>query len=172
MQPKTPTPSPSPQLTVADIYYVLFKHKWMILIFSTLGLGAAAAIYFIAPPPYVSQAKLLVRYVEDSRAATGPGTDPTAVKPINSQPEGVLESEANILTSLDVAALAVDAIGADKILGKAKGATTNRELAALEIRKNLDVEVPRRGNVLEVTYKNSDITIVQPVLRKVIDAYY
>src|ERR1043165_9271875 len=172
MQPKTPTPPASPQLTVTDIYYVLFKHKWMILIFSALGLSAAIAIYFIAPPPYVSQAKLLVRYVDDSRAATGPGTDPSTVKPINSQPEGVLESEANILTSLDVAVIAVDAVGADKILGKAKSTATNRELAALAIRKNLDVEVPRRGNVLEVSYKNSDFTVVQQVLRKVIDAYY
>src|ERR1041385_7383311 len=135
MQPKTPTPPASPQLTVTDIYYVLFKHKGVILIFSALGLSAAIAIYFIAPPPYLSQAQLLVRYVDDSRPAPGPGTDPSTVKPINSQPEGVLESEANILTSLDVAAIAVDAGGVANILGKGKG-TTNRELAALEIRKN------------------------------------
>src|SRR5947207_13345511 len=100
---------------------------------------------------------------------TGPGTE-AQVKPMNSQPEAVLESEADILTSLDVAAIAADAVGVEKILGKESG-KTNREVAALVIRKNLVVDVPRRGNVLEVTYKNPDFTLVQPVLRKIIEAY-
>jgi Mrp family chromosome partitioning ATPase/uncharacterized protein involved in exopolysaccharide biosynthesis len=70
-----------------------------------------------------------------------------------------------------VTGAAAEAVGIEKILGN-HVSKTNRELAALIVRKGLDVQVPRRGNVITVAYSNPDITLVQPVLRKVIEAYY
>jgi uncharacterized protein involved in exopolysaccharide biosynthesis/Mrp family chromosome partitioning ATPase len=170
MQPRTPTPPPQPQLTISDIYYIVFKHKWLILIFSALGIGAAVGMYFLTPPPYISEAKLLIRYVEDTKALTAPGNE-AQVRQADSRGDGVLESEANIIMSLNVAAAAADAVGVEKVLGKASG-KTNREVAALAIRKGLDVEVPKRGNVLDISYRHPDLMVVQDVLKKLIEAYY
>ena len=55
-------------MNVHDILYVLFKHKWKILLCAAIGIGAAAAVFSLSPPAYESQAKLLVRYVVDTSA--------------------------------------------------------------------------------------------------------
>ena len=49
-----------------DILFVLFKHKWMILLLTCVGLAAAAAVYMQQRPIYQSTAKLLVRYVMET----------------------------------------------------------------------------------------------------------
>ena len=71
-QPKLVAPPAGPKLTappsslnVQDVLYVLFKHKWKILLCSAIGIGAAAAVFLRSPTVYESQAKLLVRYVVD-----------------------------------------------------------------------------------------------------------
>ncbi|MCU0779417.1 MAG: Wzz/FepE/Etk N-terminal domain-containing protein, partial [Akkermansiaceae bacterium] len=46
-----------------DIFFVLFKHKWMILALTCVGLAAAAVVYKKQKPVFQSTAKLLVRYV-------------------------------------------------------------------------------------------------------------
>ena len=79
MSQQKPIPQPS-SLNLHDILYVLFRHKWKIIISSTIGLCAAAAVFLLYPTVYESQAKLLVRYVVDrsaidqldSQATTGP----------------------------------------------------------------------------------------------------
>src|SRR5437899_4092603 len=51
-----------------DMYYVLFRHKWKIILFSLVGILAAAAMYVVTPPVYQSAAKLLIPYVLDREA--------------------------------------------------------------------------------------------------------
>src|SRR5437879_6439134 len=46
-----------------DIFFALFKHKKKILFGALVGIGAAAAVYFLWQPTYESNAKLLVRYL-------------------------------------------------------------------------------------------------------------
>src|SRR5690349_3589784 len=89
-----------PSLNIADIYYVLFKHKWKIVIPAVLGVMAAAYFYATTPPQYVSEAKLMVQYVQDTRAPgqEGPGNRP---RPIAQDPAVIMSSEAEILTSTD-----------------------------------------------------------------------
>ena len=40
-------PQPTRKLGIGDIYYVLFKHKWMILGFGVFGIATTAAAYRI-----------------------------------------------------------------------------------------------------------------------------
>src|SRR5438552_19181979 len=56
---------------LSDILFALFKRKWTIILCTLLGIIAAAAFYFLYPPVYESQAKLLVRYVLE-RSAVDP----------------------------------------------------------------------------------------------------
>ena len=62
--PETPPAGISP----GDIYFVLFRHKWKIIVLTALGLAAAAVYYFTSPPLYQSEAKIFIKYISDSHA--------------------------------------------------------------------------------------------------------
>ena len=51
-------------LTLVDVYFVIFRHKWKILILTALGLLAAGYYYHAKQPPYQSDAELLIRYID------------------------------------------------------------------------------------------------------------
>jgi len=38
---------PPAGMTVGDIYYVVFRHKWKIILLSLAGIAAAATMYFL-----------------------------------------------------------------------------------------------------------------------------
>lgn len=155
-------------MSLPDIYYVLFRHKWKILGFSAAGLVAAAGIYCFKPPLYTSAAKLYVRYVEDARLPNGTGN--SQVKLPDARGENIINSEVEILTSLDIAREVVDAIGAEKLLAKAGGGSDLNQAAAL-VKKNISVDVPKRSDVLKIIFQHPDREIVQPVLTQVIASY-
>ncbi len=156
-------------LGLADIYYVIFRHKWKILCLTVAGLLAAAAVYFMIPPLYVSEAKLFIRYVVESSMPSGIAGDPQIKNP-DPRGDNIINSEVEVLQSLDLATQVVEAVGAGKILGS--GVThTNKYLAAATLQKNLKVEVPRRSNVLRIAFQNPNRETVQPVLEQIIEAY-
>src|SRR5207302_1595874 len=79
---------------------------------------AAAAFYFLCPPVYESDAKLLVRYVLE-RSAVDPidGTKPTFQSSNDS--DRVIGAEIEILTSWDLAMQVAQAIGPKRLLAPA-----------------------------------------------------
>ncbi len=157
------------RLTLDDVYYVLFKHKWKIIICSTAGLLGAVAWVAFRPPRYESEAKLFIRYVLDSKS---PSPTPDGSRMISSYDgQSVINSEIEILNSLDLAEQVVDTIGADKILAKAGGGK-DRIRAANVVRKGLVVEVPNKSNVMRILFQHPDPDIVQPVLTGLIDSYF
>ncbi len=85
-----------------DVLFVLFKHKWKILLFSLVGFGAAAAVFFIQDPIYQSQAKLLVRYVLE-RGSVDPYQNQTSPGGRPGNGNDVINTEIEILTSVDLA---------------------------------------------------------------------
>src|SRR5947208_7038743 len=85
-----------------DIYFVLFRHKWMILLFSLAGIVAAAAVLVIKGAPYQSEAKLLVRYVQENRSMTPAEGDAQIRAPDIHGGETVINTELEILSSLDL----------------------------------------------------------------------
>src|SRR5687768_15541759 len=127
MQPKNPITPTTPTMNLGDIYYVVFKHKWKIFLFSALGLISAAVILFASKPPYVSEAQLMIQYQEDAKPVGS-----QSAKPIQLPLEGIMTAEASILKSLDVLGAAVDVVGAEKILGK-DAKTTNRSAALVAL---------------------------------------
>src|SRR5215471_1244628 len=102
-----------------DILFVLFKRKRTIIVFALLGIVAAAAFYFLYPPIYESQAKLLVRYVLE-RSAIDPieGTKPTFQS--SNDADRVIGAEIEILTSWDLAMQVAQAIGPKRLLAPAR----------------------------------------------------
>jgi polysaccharide biosynthesis transport protein len=159
---------PRAEMSLSDIYYVLFRHKWKILILSISGILAAVALYHFRPPIYQSQAELIINYVPEAKTML---LGNEMIVP-GSESEDVIESEIQILTSLDLAEEVVTNLGAAAILAQAGGGDNPLAAAAL-VRNNLHAEpTTRGGNVLLVTFRHPNPQIVQPILQEVINDYF
>ena len=167
-QPR-PLPQPS-SVNLQDVLFVLFKHKWKILLCVAAAIGAVASVYLRTKPVYESEAKLMVRYVVDR----------SAVDPLDSQPQrpgsydgnNLTNSEVQILTSWDLAEQVAEAVGVDRLVPGAK-AGTDKAAAAYAILSGLTTEVPKAGgNVIVVSYKNADPELARRVLEELVARYF
>jgi uncharacterized protein involved in exopolysaccharide biosynthesis/Mrp family chromosome partitioning ATPase len=160
---------PPAGMTLGDIYYVLFRHKWKIILLSLTGILAAVAFHFLKPPPYQSQAELQIQYVPQVRNLTLPGSDQKVIVPGG---DDIINSEIRILTSLDLVEEAVTNIGAANILAGVGGGSNVVRATGL-VRNNLLVEpADKGGSIIMVTFRHRDPQIVQPVLLEVINRYF
>jgi uncharacterized protein involved in exopolysaccharide biosynthesis/Mrp family chromosome partitioning ATPase len=161
---------PSTGISLGDIYFVLFRHKWKIILLSLAGFAAAAAVYFFEPPLYHSQAELLIKYVPAATQLTLAGDNQRVLVP-DSSGNDIINSEIQILTSLDLAEEAVTNIGASNILVGA-GSAANPISAAVFVRNNLQAApADKGGSVIVVTFSSPNPQMVQPVLQEIITDY-
>ncbi|HEY5041199.1 MAG TPA: Wzz/FepE/Etk N-terminal domain-containing protein [Verrucomicrobiae bacterium] len=152
-------------LSLADIYFVVFRHKWKIAILTVLGLAAAAAFYFKAQPPFQSQAEILIRYVVNT-SPVNPTDNNSQVIAFN-QNENIIKAEVSLL-NLDLFEEVATNVGPDKILAKLGGGN-DPIVAASTIQNNFKVTID--GSVLQLTYQNPDPTVVGRVLEAIVVAY-
>ena len=160
---------PSPSLTLGDIYFVVFRHKWKILALAAAGLAAAGIYFFLKQPPYQSEAELLIRYVQDSRSVN-PTENNSRVTSLMDLGASVMNSEMHILSSFDLAAQVATNIGPAKILAK-YGGGSDPTRAAFVVRQNLKVEGGKDSSVIHITFYHFDPDIVRPVLSEIITDY-
>ena len=99
-----------PEQSIRDVYFVLFRHKWKIIVFFLAVVTVVTVGTLVASSIYQSEAKLLIRVGRESVSL-----DPTAstgqVISIGQQRETEIKSELEILKSQDLIEKVVDAIG-------------------------------------------------------------
>lgn len=162
---------PPAAISLGDVYYIIFRHKWKIILTSLAGVVAAVGIYFLHPPPYESQAELLVKYVPESTQLALPGENQKVMIP-DPNGDNIINSEIQILTSLDTVEQAVTNIGASNILVRA-GIAANPISTAVYVRNNLEaVPADKDSSVIVVTFRSRNPRIVQPVLQEIINDYF
>ena len=165
MKPQNKAPAPS-GFGIHDVIYIVFKHKWKIILLSFIGFAVAGAMVFriMRDPTYHSVAKLMVRYVVE-RA----GIDPEAGTQMMS---GGLATEFEILTSRDTAIEVAEAVGPEKLIPDAKTPPTAAE-AAGRIQEGLEVEFPPGTlNMIYLKYRDADSKLATEVLNQVIQTYF
>jgi uncharacterized protein involved in exopolysaccharide biosynthesis/Mrp family chromosome partitioning ATPase len=154
-------------INLSDVFFALFKRKWTIILCMLLGIIAAVAVYFRFPAAYVSDAKLLVRYVLE-RSAVDPIDNTT--KPNQSKSmattDSVIDAEVQILTSWDLAMQVADTIGVKRF------GASSKEAAAGGILSKLDVTSSRGSDVINVTYKDRDPQLATLVLQELLSRYF
>ena len=165
--PETTDQAPPPSMGIQDVLYVIFKHKWMIILCTLLGLGAAATVYMLYPPVYESDAKLLVRYVLD-RTVIDPAEGNSNYSRAN---ENALSAEAEILTSYDLAQQVAEAVGVEQLAPESRGAPSGISLAAQTVQKGLWVS-PTHGNILLVSYRSGNPALATKVLQELVSRYF
>ncbi len=158
-------------LTPRDVIVILFRNKWKIILFTLVGLGAAAYFYQTMVPPYQSTAKLMVRYVVETSAVTPESSiDGERVRAVGGRGnEGVMGNELEILTSWDLAQEVAAAIGPAELLGDESA--TNLQAAAAQVKGNLVPSVARNSNVLNITYTHPNRELVTRVLGEIVNRY-
>lgn len=169
MQPLAAPQSQGPSLALGDIYYALFRHKWKIALATVVGILAAAAYFVRFPPPYQSEAKLFIRYVTETKGIA-PAADDIRTKSPDQRGETIMNSEVEILTSMDLAQQVATAIGPARIVAP-DGKSNNLNAAAAYVRKHLIVDIPARSSVIRLVFSHPDPEITQSVLREIIAQY-
>jgi succinoglycan biosynthesis transport protein ExoP len=157
-------------MTANDIFYILLRHKWKISICTFIGAVAAICFFCFHEPPFQSEAALFIRYVMENSTPGLPGGDTKAVSPDRGG-DTIINTEVEILGSMDLAYSVVDVIGVDKVLDKAKGVPKDRDHAALEVRGDLDIRPFPGSGVIRLVFAHQDPTIPQPALNAVVEAY-
>ncbi|HTV62237.1 MAG TPA: Wzz/FepE/Etk N-terminal domain-containing protein [Verrucomicrobiae bacterium] len=157
-----------PGMTPGDIYFILFRHKWKIILLSLAGVAAAAGYWWFYPPPFQSEAMLFIRYVLDNRAVSPDAKD--AVTSPDAMGQSIMNSEMEILSSYDVAEQVAKDVGPDKILAQYQGGNDPVQAADI-IKRNLTVEAPKDSSVIHLVFRSKDPSVVQPVLSDVIAVY-
>src|SRR5213593_2091623 len=175
---------------LSDILFALFTRKWTIVLCTLLGIIAAAAFYFLYPPVYESQAKLLVRYVLE-RSAVDPIEAEKAAAASSNYTDRVIDAEIEILTSWDLAVQVAQAIGPKRLLPPARdivaevaqaiglkrllppsGASATESEAARSIILNLKVISNKGSDIIFVSYKNHDPEMAPLVLQELLGRYF
>ena len=152
-----------------DALFVLFKHKWKIVISSALGLGAAASLYLTRKPLYESHAELVINSVLQRGGLDGHETEMAAG---GRGGEQVVNTEMLILRSGDLAAEVAEAIGADRLIPDSAEKASINDAAAV-VQGGLEVKTALKGsNALVVIYRNPDPQLTVDVLREVVKRYY
>lgn len=163
----TVAPEASSGMGVDDVLYILFRHKWLILAFIFLGAAGALAYRAMRPPFYVSQAKINIPYIKES-GPTGTGNE--TLKPSDVGPQSIINTEVEILRSLDVASNTAAVFGPEKILARRGGGSDVMSAAGM-ILSGTEVDPPQHTTVLTVAFRHPDPAVVQPVLGALVDMY-
>ena len=167
-EPSTKPPE-STGWSLPDVLFVLFRHKWKILLSTTVGVIVASGVYALYSPLYESQAKLLVRYVLD-RSAVDPLDSRAAAGGPSS--ESLINSEVEILTSRDLAVQVAETIGAERFLPRNTGGAVSPAAVAGRIRLGLTATVLKGTNIIVVTYQNHDPELATRVLNELVTRYF
>jgi succinoglycan biosynthesis transport protein ExoP len=158
---------PALGLKLTDIYYVLFRQKWIILGCLAVGLLAGIVVFLAQKTLYWSEAKLLVRYVTSTRSVEAVGSQ---TKSPDYGGENVINSELEILTSHDLCEEVARRVGPEKLLGKGRG--SNVVAAAEVVYKGIELNNPHRSNIIRVRFSHGDPAICQIVLGELIEEYF
>src|SRR5215471_19176775 len=181
---------PPSGVKVGDVLFALFKRKRTISICAAVGIIAAAAVYFIYPPSYQSEAKLLVRYVTE-RSAIDPVEAEKAAAASNNEADRVIGAEIEILTSWDLAMQVAQALGPQRLLPPPKdlssrllqrfglkqllppsGVSATEAAAAQSVASGLKVTSNKGSNIILVSYKNRNPEVATLVLQELLSRYF
>jgi uncharacterized protein involved in exopolysaccharide biosynthesis/Mrp family chromosome partitioning ATPase len=185
-----------PERSLRDFYYILFRHKWKVVLFFLAVITTVTAGTLLMPEVYQSDAKILVRLGRESVTL-----DPTAatgqVLSVSQNRENEINSELEILRSRELAEKVVDVFGPQAILEPqtqseerpVRAAASNfslhsvlsdiglddpvsaREKAVLKVLQGLNTEVLKKSNIIALSYQSTDPALAQKVLNRLLGLY-
>lgn len=167
--PEAPKSTAEDNLSIGDIYYLLFRHKTTILMCILLGMLGAAILFYISPAVFRSEARLLVRYVTETAVLDPAASGDRIISPGHGG-ENIINSEIQILTSRDLVEKVVDDMGVLRFDGRATNMANRTRMAEI-VQSRLQIEVPKNSNIISITFDGIDPVVSQEFLRRLTEAY-
>ncbi len=168
--PENRTEPEHSNFNLTSVLIAIFKWKRTILGFTLLGIIAAAAVYFLYPTVYESDARLLVRYVLERS-----GYDP--VDAVSGQrgsggltTDGIIAAEVSIITSWDLSVQVAEALGPNRVLPNSKSPSV--VAAAGAINSGLSTTTAKGSNIIGVAYVNNKPEVATAVLNELVNRYF
>jgi uncharacterized protein involved in exopolysaccharide biosynthesis/pSer/pThr/pTyr-binding forkhead associated (FHA) protein len=154
-------------ITLGDIYYILFRHKWKILVLAMLGIVGSVLLPTLWPQSYECSAELLIKYVADTSVPTGPTGDGSRTLYVDPAGRNIINTEMHVISSLDLAQEVATNVGPAKIVGVDASAVT----AAAMIHRDMRVDNPDGSDIIRIFYHHKDPTVAQQVCSQVVKTY-
>ena len=167
-------------ISLRDINYTLFRHKWKVTIFFLSVILIVSLGTFLSPKIYESEATLLVRVGRESVTLDPSATTGQVISTGYSRDAEIL-SEVEVLRSRDLVERVVETIGLDTFL-KGPGRRTEKAVAPTSaigdrdkiirtVMENLKIGVRKGSNIIQASYEGQGPELTQNVLIKLIDLY-
>ncbi len=154
-----------------DVLFILYKHKWKILVCALVGFVAAATVYFMPrKTSYQSTAKLLVKYVVD-RSLVDSGME-SNIGSTSQSVHTMLGAEFEILGSYDLALDVAQAIGPENlVINAGPDVKVSLDEAASQVRNGLRLSYPKGNTVITIGFRHPDPEMSRRVLEEVVTRY-
>lgn len=149
-------------------WYCILKHKGLALSSFVFGIAIAAIYWFASESVYFSTSAILVKYVVQPSELLNSASERTIVA-YGKRGEEIMDTELQILKSMDVARETAKVIGPEKIIGNV---VPDEIKAALMIKKGLDIRNERNSQTITITFKHTNKNIVKEVLDIYILEYF
>jgi uncharacterized protein involved in exopolysaccharide biosynthesis len=152
-----------------------FRHRQLSAAALSIALLAALVAAFVLPS-YESSMKVLVKHERVDPVVTA---DNVTQMPITQVTEQEMNSEVELLTSNDVlrkAAIDAGLVGTpsnwfEKLMSFGVSPEEREQAAVRRLAKRLDVEMVKRSNVIDVTYRSRDHELAARVMKSLAAAY-
>jgi len=158
---------PKETFGVNDVLYILFRHKWKILILSALGFGGAAFVYSNRIPLFQSTSQVLVKYVQNRSGVDNADSEMTTMGPMGIQ---VIATEVQIIQTQDLAIKVAEAVGPQRIIPEAGDQATAVD-AAQAILGRLEVGAVPGNPVIGISYSSPDPQLAVDVSNELLTQY-
>jgi succinoglycan biosynthesis transport protein ExoP len=169
------------RLSLMDVWRVLMKHRFVILLVSILCIAAAVFYAFRTKPVYQSVSRIEIK-PSTSQAVKILGLSSTSGD--SGQESTALQTEARVLQSdstLFQTAVSLDLISAVRNSGKKtsdKPARSSSDVTSYErsaligmIKNGLTVSIIQSTDIIEIRYRNEDPKLAAAVVNKLVETY-
>jgi uncharacterized protein involved in exopolysaccharide biosynthesis len=187
--------NPSPKHESPNVLDVVLRHKKTIILCPLISLAFGALFFLFCPRTYRSESRLFLRIGRETVGIDATATTGQTVPLQMSQRSDEVKSAQEIFKSRRVAALVVDRLGADAVLGRGPGQGTSnwvanvavkpivflvnliksvdpisdREDAIIEIERNLSVSDERQTTLVGVEYDAESPQLAQTICQAVVE---
>ena len=103
------------QPSIGGLARVVYRRKWAALLFAAVIVALGAAYLIRAVPAYRSDASIVVRFGRSAMPVTNLARDSTVYSVNQNDRREMIQAHADILTSPDVAQLAIDKFGLERL---------------------------------------------------------
>lgn len=163
------------QPTLGGLARIVYRRKWAALLFAVVVIALGVTYLVRAVPVYRSDASLVVRFGRSALPVTNLARDSTPFVVDQNDRREMIQANADILTSPDVAQVAIEKFGLERLYPAIAAGTpkvgTRMNEAVKRFLGDLFVSPELAGDVIRLAFTHTDPVVARDMLDTLIDVY-